>query len=137
MTGSRFPRLLAGLAVLVALSAEAPNAIPAPIPVITDRWEYAELQRLDVPQSLGPNGDLVPAGMLLRWATPEDEIIADSWDGFSKKLRTPNRDQKATYPADRLRVFNQLGAEGWELAAYTPGTQAEPRAWTFKRKVRR
>src|SRR5262249_5398843 len=52
---------------------------------------------------------------MIRWITTEDEVEGNSWDDLAAKLKAPAARKEADKVTHKLRVFNQLGAEGWEL----------------------
>jgi hypothetical protein len=124
--------------------------VPADKPV---RWEYAELHYVDR-GTRGPGGgprgpgggdggqpgQLAPLPQLaIRWITAEEETEAKSWEDLAAKLKAPAAARKdAKEVTHKLRVFNQLGGEGWELvgqqngeASFLPRTST----WTFKRRM--
>ncbi len=76
----------------------------------------------------------------LRLITSEGEVTAKSWDDLADKLKAPSFKKKdATTAVHKMRVFDKLGAEGWELIdtqdrtqnGTTPGVSS----WMFKRKM--
>ncbi len=75
----------------------------------------------------------------LRLITSEGEVTAKSWDDLAIKLKAPSFKKDATTAIHKMRVFDKLGAEGWELMdtqdhthnGKTPGVSN----WMFKRKV--
>ncbi len=135
MTGSRIVRLAVAGAALVLAYAAAPRAAPAPVPSPGVKWVYGELHCVELPGRLTENGLPLAPETSVTWDTAEDETTAAGWEDLAKRLKAPPPRKDAPGPLERLRVFDRLGADGWELAAYQPrrsGDAAE--VWTFKRK---
>lgn len=119
------------------------SAVPTPSdkPV---KWEYAELVAqngadLRVPKGGDPlNGlqPIQPPPIRVRWITAHEEITAANWEELAEKLKAPAAGKEATTRSHKLRVFDRLGADGWELVGQQTGTTP---AWAgtsmFKRRV--
>jgi hypothetical protein len=106
------------------------------------RWEYAELhvQRsvvlrpLPAPGGAAANPAPAPT-VIVRWATGDDEVQADSWEQLAEKLKAPAAKKEGTPTVHKLRVFNRLGADDWEVVDHT-GTDGTvgTATWLFKRR---
>jgi len=96
------------------------------------RWEYAELHY--VVETRG-------ASRRISWITVDEEIAATSWDELAAKLKAPAARKDAQEVTHKLRVFTQLGGDGWELVGQQTerggfgGAFAPGGIWTFKRRV--
>jgi hypothetical protein len=136
------------LAVVVSVCAGKAEAAPAPAPA--EQWEYAEISttstRMPARFGDGPalpgQPDRPPRGTrqtVVRFATAAGEVEAPSWGELAAKLKAPEaRSGAASVSAQRLRVLNHLGSQGWELVsggggAWSPSTGT----MLFKRKVRK
>jgi hypothetical protein len=72
------------------------------------------------------------------WVTAEEDVEAADWADLAAKLKGPAAKKAATEECHRLRVFNRLSADGWELAGHRPKSgSAGTEAWTFRRKARK
>jgi hypothetical protein len=108
------------------------------------RWEYAELhvQRSVAvrPLPIAPGGaaaNPLPAPTVtVRWATGEEEVQAENWEQLADKLKAPAAKKEGTATVHKLRVFNRLGADGWEVVEHT-GTDGTvgTATWLLKRRV--
>jgi len=144
-------RKLSTLSVLVAVvvlgwptSRSSAVPVPAEKPV---RWEYAELHYGRTSRGFGgPRGGFgdgaqaaqpAPAPQpTVRWITVEEEMEAKDWEDMATKLKAPAARKDAKDVTHKLRVFNQLGANGWELVGQSSGsTSGATGTWTFKRRV--
>jgi hypothetical protein len=142
MATARIAWVALGAAVLLAACADSPTAAPVPAGRVGDKWEYGELHYRHVPKRArglpGGGKAVLPEQTTVRWVTAEGEVEATGWEDMAARLKAPALKKKAPAGADRLRVFNRLGADGWELAAYHPSERRTDTAvWTFKRKVSR
>ncbi|HEX3151905.1 MAG TPA: hypothetical protein VHR66_27785 [Gemmataceae bacterium] len=111
------------------------------------KWEYCELQMtrsLVRPAPLGVAGGAapVPAAIefTIRFTTGDEEITVKTWEELADKLKAPAPKKEATENVHRLRVWNRLGAEGWEYLEHTGPTStavtlAGTGTWIFKRRV--
>lgn len=76
----------------------------------------------------------------LKWKRGDDGALYRqaveeiAWEEMIQKLKVPDLAKAALPLSHRIRVFNRLGEEGWELAAYQPGERQD--VWVFKRKVK-
>jgi hypothetical protein len=79
--------------------------------------------------------------LAILWVTANGEIEGKSWEDLATKLKAPAPKKKATESTHTLRVFNRLGAAGWEFVAQRGGESGGAFAsladtvWIFKRKV--
>jgi sugar phosphate isomerase/epimerase len=131
---------LLGLATVVLTTLPSPAA-----PALGDKpvkYEYAELQaRMTVarvailPGGVAPAAPAAQPAQGIRWTTGEDEITFKSWEELAEKLKAPAK-KDATITQHKMRVLNQLGAEGWEMVSHT-GTDGTTglATWTFKRRL--
>jgi hypothetical protein len=120
-------------------------AAPAPQPRPVDKWEYAELQnsfRTGVAAKTkggAAGGAARPPQAAVHWVTADEDIEAASWEDMATKLKAPAARKNASESSVKLRVFNRLGEDGWELA-WHEGRESRSGAgadvWTFKRRVR-
>jgi hypothetical protein len=104
--------------------------VPPPAPEALPKWEYCEVQQQGRARLL-----------VIRWVVGEEETEAASWQELAEKLKVPTAKKDAPDATQRVRVFNHLGSDGWELV----GTHKEDRSiggvptnidvWSFKRKV--
>jgi hypothetical protein len=114
---------------LMSRSSAAPA--PADKPV---RWEYAELHYRG-PSFPGPGQPAQPP--TIEWITTDEEIGGNSWDDLAAKLKAPAARKEANTMTHKLRVFNQLGADGWELVEHHGawGLSSVNGEWMFKRRA--
>ena len=110
------------------------------------RWEYAELHvqrtvaalRIPLAPAGGANPAPAPAvpATTVRWATADEEVQADGWEQLAEKLKAPAPKKEGTPTVHKLRVFNRLGADEWELAEHTgtDGTTGTA-TWVFRRRL--
>jgi hypothetical protein len=85
---------------------------------------------------LQPAQPLKPAPIRVRWITAQDEITAGNWEELAEKLKAPAAGKDATIYSHKLRVFDRLGADGWEMVTQQTGTTAAAEGtWMFKRRV--
>lgn len=132
-------RLLSLTPLLLIASVGPPAKIHGEQPA---KYEYAELQcrrhaRAPVPQpgmkGLGPPVRVVE----IRWVTADDEVTATEWADLAEKLKTPAPKKEASVLMHRLRVFRQLGEQGWEVTEHTGDDGTETTStWTFRRPIR-
>ena len=64
-----------------------------------------------------------------------EEIETDTWEELGDKLKAPAAKKDAKDAAQRLRVLNHLGRQGWELVGRDKGDVAAITVWTFKRRL--
>jgi hypothetical protein len=144
-------RKLITLSALVAVVVLGWLILPgSAAPALADkpvRWEYAELHY--APESIEGGGSDIrgnpqPARVIpetVRWIKAEEEIEGKSWDELAAKLKAPAAHKDAKETTHKLRVFNQLGTDGWQLVG--PEKQrsgkmsfgASASIWAFKRRV--
>jgi hypothetical protein len=145
-------RKLITLSALVATVALGWLILPgSAAPALADkpvRWEYSELHY--APKFIegggsGIIGNPAQPGRVIpetvRWITAEEEIEGKSWDELAAKLKAPAAHKDAKETTHKLRVFNQLGTDGWELVG--PEKQQSGKLsfrtsvsiWAFKRRV--
>ena len=123
-----------------------PALVAAPAPADKSPcWEYAELHvqpAAGPPRPIAPalagGGNpmpVAPAPVTVRWATGDEDVRADGWGQLAEKLKAPAPKGEATPTVHKLRVFNRLGADGWELAQHT-GTDGMvgTATWIFRRR---
>lgn len=128
-------RIFTSIAVLGFLQSPQIQAVPLPADKPTT-WEYGEL----VYRPVGRFSDAAqPAPMQLpavRWVTSEAEVAAKDWMEMAENLKAPAPKKEATTATHKLRVFDRLGSDGWELVGQTnSSTTGGPTTWTFKRRV--
>jgi hypothetical protein len=72
----------------------------------------------------------------VRWATGDEEVQAETWEQLAEKLKAPAAKKEGTATVHKLRVFNRLGADGWEVVEHT-GTDGTvgTATWLLKRRV--
>lgn len=133
-------RFVSTAAILVMAATYSPAA-----PALGDKpvkYEYAELQsRTTVARIAVLPGAVAPAAPAaqptpgIRWTTGDEEITFKTWEELADKLKAPGK-KDATVTQQKLRVLNQLGAEGWEMVEHT-GTDGTTglATWTFKRRL--
>src|SRR5262245_21520708 len=108
--------LLGGLLV----GRPAPEPVGAQPPLVSTRWEYAELSSLPKAKT---------------WATPGKTVTANTWEELMKKLGVKG-DTHFT------ALLNRFGSEGWELATHSAtavnssGVIITNEHWTFKRPTK-
>jgi hypothetical protein len=138
------------VAAAVFLAGVYATAAPAPAPrPDTPRWEYCEVQfsYTTVRAALGGAGMAggpFPAGgrgvALVRKPTVHlvvagEEMETDNWEALAAKLKAPAAKGKGSEAVHKLRVFNQLGRDGWELVGHDRNLSSVGDVWTFKRKA--
>jgi hypothetical protein len=119
------------LCIAVVGWAVAPVApVPPPAPEGLPKWEYCEVhQHYNNRQTV------------IRWVVGDEETATTSWQELADKLKMPAAKKDATEDAQRVRVLNRLGGDGWELVGMhkeNPGIGGAPTTldvWSFKRKV--
>lgn len=124
------------LMVFATLSTAVPMLADPPV-----KWEYGEVvyrsafsnrngRGADPNEGVQPPQPATPA---IRWVTARGETTAKSWEDLADKLKAPAPEKGAANPSPKLRAFDRLGADGWELIHFSnPGTS---QIWTFKRRV--
>jgi hypothetical protein len=137
-------RRAAGVVFLAAvLSFAVANPMgAAPVPITapaTDKWEYGEVVFGRNPaRGVAAGQPAPPAQTAIRWVTSDDEVEAQSWEEMATKLKAPAAKMNLSPNTHKLRAFNQLGAEGWELVGHQKAdTPRGTEVWTFKRKVKK
>src|SRR5262245_34970066 len=146
---------LSALAAVVALGLFVPRGSSAPNlgekPV---KYEYAELRYARVfaggagmagfpggaggpgfpgaPQAAPVAG---PANVQnsIRWTTAQEELVTKEWEELADKLKAPAPKKESPMNVHKLRVFNALSAEGWEVVDRPAG---DTTLWVFRRQVR-
>jgi len=74
--------------------------------------------------------------MTIRFTTGDEEITVKSWEELADKLKAPAPKKEGTENVHRLRVWNRLGADGWEPAEHSgPASSLGTGTWVFKRRV--
>lgn len=135
--------VVAGIGFVASQSPAVP--LPADKPV---KWEYAELimrstsgrakgfAPADGAQPEQPGQPTTPA---MRWVTSDEEITAKNWEELAEKLKAPAPKKEATAASHKLRVLNQLGADGWEMVGQPPTSTGfsttTAGSWMFKRRA--
>jgi len=73
----------------------------------------------------------------VRWTTADEDVEADGWDELAAKLKAPAAKKEASDSQHQLRVFNRLGADGWEFYERSTGNRGlgNMTAWSFKRRL--
>jgi hypothetical protein len=117
----------------------------APIPASSTQgaaqWEYCEVyckgggfvgSRPRMPAG-GPLPAAVPQGTT-RLVTAETEIEATNWEDLATKIKAVETKSTEGKPSHKLRVFNKLGADGWEIVECHHETGSGCDVWTFRRK---
>lgn len=134
-------KLLAVLAVAALGLGLFVNRGPA-APAIGDRpvkFEYAELVYSDRFVAPAPQPGAFPGPgvrqVTVVWSTSQDEVEAKSWDDLADKLKAPAPKKPGSETVQRLRVFDRLGAEGWEVSEHVQKGINGPVTWAFKRRV--
>jgi len=139
----RKPIVLLSLVMLSACSPLTLAAVPAPSdkPV---KWEYLEIAMrargagrgaADEAQQFQPEQKSAAA---IRLITSGEEIDAKSWEDLAEKLKAPPPAKEATTASHKLRVFDRLGSDGWELVTSSGGSTgatATAGSWMFKRRI--
>jgi hypothetical protein len=101
------------------------------------KWEYAEIvcsrELIFVPV----NGGLRPViQATIRWSVGEAETDGVDWAELADKLMAPKPKKEGSATIHRLRVFNRIGADGWELIEHSGGDgDSDSGSWTFRRRV--
>jgi hypothetical protein len=125
---------------LVAPAAPVPGAPPAGAP----RWEYCEVHArigVGVNVIIRPAGGAQPANPVavpaaaMRLVTAEEEIEGSSWEDLATKVKAEDAKTSAGKFSHKVRVFNKLGADGWELVEYHRDNSSISDVWVFKRKT--
>jgi hypothetical protein len=125
------------LPVIVAVAGSAPAPVPRPV----DKWEYAELRSHHRIAYENTAGALVPAKTTAAWTTSKAAVEAESWEDLATKLKAGSGGKAATDELAKLRVFDRLGDQGWELVGppHRPGreeTFTHSHIWSFKRRMK-
>jgi len=77
-----------------------------------------------------------PAQTTVLFIATEHEVEGKSWEDLATRLKATAAKKTAQEATHRLRVFNRLGADGWELVGHQGGESIPTEeVWTFKRKV--
>ena len=125
--------------ILGTLAAQRGSAaVPDPGGPSVEQWEYAELSattRRVAAQGVAGIAPAVLAEMRISWSTASGEIEATGWDELAGKLGAEGAKAGAPTTVQRLRAFNRLGRDGWELTAHVKTSTSAPETWTFKRRV--
>jgi hypothetical protein len=165
----KYTLLAAGVtAVLLAVAGivAGGKAAPAPASKGGDRWEYAELHAYHYPGGSNNVGQDIPVKATIRWTRAKitveasavstqhnkrkpdgkwvstlPEVAEAAWGNMAKKLNAQAADKGDSETTRRMKLFDSLGEQGWELVVYHPrhlsdedlGTQT---VWIFKRKAR-
>ena len=123
-----------GLGLLV------PRGSSAPAPADRSaRFEYGELRFSDVlVRPAGqPGGPKLQAAkqVTARWNTANEEVEGKDWADLGDKLKAPAA-KKDSDVAQKLRVFDRLGAEGWEVYEHTSNKAlGTTDTWSLRRRV--
>lgn len=137
---------LSVLVALIALSLSATNSPAVPTPADKPvKWEYGELNQKTTRVGFAKGGDpdaiqpVPPAqAAAIRWTTANEEVTAKNWEELAEKLKAAAPGKEASAASHKLRVFDRLGADGWELvgmqSATTPAASAGS-TWIFKRRL--
>jgi hypothetical protein len=81
---------------------------------------------------------LAVARIRATWITGDDEVEATSWADLATKIKAPAAKKGATAAAQKMKVLNHLGEQGWELVSYHQrGSISGSDVWTFKRRVKK
>lgn len=138
--------LLATVAGIGLVTSQSP-AVPLPSdkPV---KWENAELiMRSTAVRAKGfapadgaqPEQPGQPATPAMRWVTSDGEITAKNWEELAEKLKAPLDKKETTAASHKLRVLNQLNADGWEMVGQPPTntgfSTTSAGSWMFKRRA--
>jgi len=139
-------RRWAVMAALISATLVA-AADPEPEPGVRPegRWQYAELHQRETPARMMDDGSVIEGKVITTWSTSAAKVSGDGWEDMAKKLKAP-APAKAAEVNHKLRVMDQLGAQGWELvsvelpaprtAAVRGAASARPSTtWLFKRKL--
>ncbi len=116
-------------------------ATPAPAPAVkgADKWEYCEVQaREGAAQGAVPAPGAVPPAWVVRWITTREVVETMGWDDLAASMKAPPLKKDASPLSHKMRVFNHLGGEGWEMVSYhkpAGSGAAAVSVWVFKRKV--
>jgi hypothetical protein len=136
------------LGLFVPRGSSAPNLGEKPV-----KYEYAELRysrafaappgMAGFPGGPGPGFPGAPpaapiAGPAavqnsLRWTTAQEEVVTKEWEELADKLKAPAPKKESPVNVHKLRVFNALSAEGWEVVDRPAG---DTTLWVFRRQVR-
>jgi hypothetical protein len=137
-------RTWGGAAVLLVVLVFLASGEAAPVPVVRgDKWEYCEIQYSYTPARSGaPKGGgarvVRPAQTTILWITGTEETEATGWEDMAQKMKAPAGRQNASESAQRMRVLNHMGSQGWELVTTTRDSSSyiSPQTWIFKRKAK-
>jgi hypothetical protein len=130
----KFATLSLAIALIVLVSHGPAAPAPGDKPI---RWEYAELSRAFILPAAQPGAPQARAQLNIRWSTADEEIEGSEWDDLANKLKAPPLKQAGSQLLQKLRLFNRLGADGWEIIEHTglDGTTGGRAHWTFKRRA--
>ena len=113
-------RLLPGAAVLLTAGvglADKPG-----------HFEHAELRcQRYMTQPSGGGANVLT--VVVKWTTADGEIDASEWADLADKLKAPAAKKEGSPNMHRMRVFRQLGTDGWEVV------DESATRWTFRRLV--
>src|SRR5262249_12856398 len=142
---------VAALGLFVPRGSSAPNLGEKPV-----KYEYAELRYSRVfagPAGMaafpggggGPGAGFPgapPAGPVagpanvqnsIRWTTAQEELVTKEWEELADKLKAPAPKKESPVNVHKLRVFNALSADGWEVMDRPAGDSV---LWVFRRQAR-
>jgi hypothetical protein len=129
--------LAAAFGLFVPRGASAPALGDKPV-----KFEYAELTytRTLVAPAGQPGAPLPHANPqdTIVWSTSQEEVKAKSWEELADKLKAPAAKKEVSATVQRLRVFDRLGADGWEVIEHTDkgaGFGGVAATWALKRRV--
>jgi hypothetical protein len=139
------------LAAAIVCCAASGTAAPAPAPRVAGQWEYCEIQYSTriianpAPAVVNPGRGRMGKGggpgarrqMVMVWVSGEEEVEGNGWEDLASKLKVPAGKRNLPASAHKIRVFNHLGADGWELVASQQDPSTGWPAWTFKRRARK
>jgi hypothetical protein len=124
-----------GLGLFVNRGPAAPNLGDKPV-----RYEYAELTftlRFLAPaaQPGAPPPQAVPQVTVV-WSTSQEEVKATGWEDLADKLKAPAAKKDGSPTMHRLRTFDRLGQDGWEVIEHTEKAGfTNTGTWAFKRRL--
>jgi hypothetical protein len=126
-----------GMAMCIAMASTVVFTVTARAAAPVEKWEYAELhhhERLVTTRADGSNASFV------EWVTVNGLITGADWDGMAEKLNAPavkpatlKEAKNESIVVHRLRVFNQIGDQSWELVTHNRDAERGDDLWTFKR----
>ncbi|HJZ92928.1 MAG TPA: hypothetical protein VKE40_18785 [Gemmataceae bacterium] len=137
------------LGLFVPRGSSAPNLGEKPV-----KYEYAELRYMRAfaaPPAMGgfpgggggpgfpgaaPPAPIAAPGNVqnsIRWTTAQEEMVTKEWEELADKLKAPAPKKESPVNVHKLRVFNALSAEGWEVLDRPAGDAV---LWVFRRQVR-